>query len=248
MTDLSGLVFPASLVVTDQVIDTAALRPEQQRAFVGLFRRAIDLYTAARAPRYVLGLAGPTGSGKSVIAALFDHFAAQLALPFRFASVGIDGYHFPNAYLLSHTIDGVVMKSFKGRHDTYDVAKLADALTAFREGRTVSFPVYSRALHDPVEDKIAVADGNVLLLLEGLWLLHDSPEWSRIGSLLHHSIFIEAQRDETRPFVIKRHAQGGRSIDNASAYYDTVDASNFDLVMRTKARADEIVPSYYFAK
>jgi putative kinase len=208
----------------------------------------IELYQAAGTPRYVVGLVGPTGSGKSVIASLFGHFASELRLPFRFASVGIDAYHFTNEYLNAHTVDGAVMKRFKGRYDTYDVARLASALLGFRAGRNVRFPVYSRAAHDPVEDAIDVAEENVLLLLEGLWLLHESPEWSRIRPLIDRSIFIEASKDAVRAAVIKRHVEGGRSVDNASRYYDRVDANNFDLVMQTKGRADEIVPSYFFAK
>ena len=246
--DTSKLTFPDSVVVTDQVIDISTLRPEQQQAFIGLFRHVVELYRTAGAPRYVLGLAGPTGSGKSVIASLFDCFASQLTLPFRFASVGIDAYHFTNAYLMAHTVDGAAMRTFKGRYDTYDVAKLARALTAFRAGQDVRFPVYSRTAHDPVEDVIDVSGRNVLLLLEGLWLLHDAPDWNRVRSLIHHSIFIEARKEAARPAVVKRHVKGGRSVDDAANYYDSVDATNFDLVMQTKGRADEIVASYYLSK
>jgi putative kinase len=246
--DASQVTFPKSVVVTDHVIDTATVGPQKRQAFIRLFQHVLDLYQAASAPRYVVGLAGPTGSGKSVIASLFAYFASELKLPFRFASVGIDAYHFTNAYLNAHTIDGAVMKSFKGRYDTYDVEKLRAALTAFRAGRQVRFPVYSRAVHDPLEDKIEVAEQNALLLLEGLWLLHASPQWSQIRSLIDHAIFIEATQDAVRPAVIKRQVEGGRSHDDASRYYDTVDASNFDQVMQTAERADEIIPSYFFSE
>jgi putative kinase len=246
--DASKLTFPTRVVVTDQVIDTSTLPPKKRQAFIGLFQHLVELYQAAGASRYIVGLVGPTGSGKSVIASLFDHFASQLELPFRFASLGIDAYHFPNAYLNAHMIDGAAMKTFKGRYDTYDVAKLAKALTAFRTGQTISFPVYSRAAHDPVGDMIDIPDEKVLLLLEGLWLLHESPQWRQIRSLIDHSIFIEASKGAVRQAVIKRHVEGGRSVDNASRYYDTVDTNNFDLVMKTKERADEIIQSYFFAK
>jgi pantothenate kinase len=246
--DASKLAFPERVVVTDQVVDTTTLDPKKRQAFVGLFQRVLERYEAAGVPRYVVGLVGPTGSGKSVIASLFDHFASQLTLPFRFASVGIDAYHFTNDYLKAHAVDGASMKTVKGRYDTYDVAKLARTLTAFRAGRNVKFAVYSRTAHDPVEDIIDVSQDKVLLLLEGLWLLHESPQWKQIRSLIDHAIFIEASKDAARPGVIKRHVTGGRSVDDASTHYDTVDARNFDLVMKTRHRADEIIPSYYFAK
>src|SRR5262249_8683586 len=162
--DASQLTFPDSVVVTDQVVDTSTLDPKRRQAFIGLFQRVVERYQAAEVPRYVVGLVGPTGSGKSVIASLFDQFASQLALPFRFASVGIDAYHFTNEYLRAHTIDGASMKAVKGRYDTYDVAKLARALAAFRAVRNVKFAVYSRAAHDPVEDIIDVSQDKVLLL------------------------------------------------------------------------------------
>ena len=165
--DASKLAFPESVVVTDQVVDTSTLGPNKRQAFIGLFQRVLERYQAAGMPRYVVGLVGPTGSGKSVIASLFDHFASQLKVPFRFASVGIDAYHFTNEYLNAHTVDGGPMKAVKGRYDTYDVVKLARTLSSFRAGRNVKFAVYSRAAHDPVEDVIDVAQAHVLLLLEG---------------------------------------------------------------------------------
>jgi len=245
--DAAKIAFPESVVVPIQVVDISTLEPEKRQAFIGLFQHVIELYRAAGVPRYVVGLVGPTGSGKSVIASLFDHFAAQLKPPFRFASVGIDAYHFTNEYLKTHTVDGAPMKAVKGRYDTYDVDKLARALIAFRAGRDVKFAVYSRAAHDPVEDVIDMPEGNVLLLLEGLWLLHESPRWEQIRPLMDHTIFIEAGKEAARAGVIRRHVTGGRSVDDASNYYDTVDANNFDLVMKTRHRADEIIPSYYFA-
>jgi|SRR5262245_25060333 len=246
--DASNLTFPESVVVTDQVIDTSTVGPRKQQAFIGLFRHILELYQVAGVPRYVVGLVGPTGSGKSVIASLFNHFSLQLKLPFRFASIGIDAYHFTNRYLNAHTVAGAAMKTFKGRYDTYDAGKLARALIAFRAGQHVRFPVYSRATHDPVEHVIDIPERNVLLLVEGLWLLHETPEWDQIRSLLDHAIFMEARKDKVRPAVIKRHVEGGRAVDDAANYYDTVDANNFDLVMKTKTRADEIIPSYFFAE
>ena len=79
-------------------------------------------------------------------------------------------------------------------------------------------------------------------------LLYESPEGAQIKSLIDHSIFVEARKEEVRAAVIKRHVEGGRSVDDASSYYDTVDANNFSLVMKTKGRADEIIRSYFFAK
>ena len=99
-------------------------------------RRAVP---TAGVPRYVPRSCRTDRIGQPVIASLFDHLASQLKLSFRFASVGIDAWHFTNAYLLARTVDGAAMKTFKGRYDTYDVAKLERALTPSAASRISDF-------------------------------------------------------------------------------------------------------------
>jgi hypothetical protein len=38
---------------------------------------------------------------------------------------------------------------------------------------------------------------------------------------------------------------GGGTIEDASAYFDAVDARNFDLLMQTRSRATIEIPPYY---
>lgn len=118
---LSDLKFPGTIEVTGQEINTSILKNHQREKYLELFKRILTIYESAQKPRVVIGLIGPTGSGKSVIASLFKHLATQLTLPFHFETVGIDAYHYPNSFLLSHEFSGKSLKDFKGRFDTYDV-------------------------------------------------------------------------------------------------------------------------------
>ena len=243
--DTSTLTFPLSVTVTDQIIDTSLLSSNQQEFYKKLFVDMLMLYFSKGKHRMVFGLAGPTGSGKSVIAALFQEFAKQLHLPFAFQVLGIDAFHHRNSFLESHSdSEGIVLKERKGRYDTYDVPKLLTVLHAFKDGETVSLPEYSRRIHNPIEDSTTVSNENALLLLEGLWLFHDRNKWEQVALLLDYKIFVEADKEKVKDMVVRRHERGGRSTEAATQYYETVDASNFNLIMPTKEKADKVIISY----
>lgn len=244
--ELSNLKFPEAVLVTDQEINTSGLSNNQKEEYLELFKRILNIYESSQKLRVVIGLAGPTGSGKSVIASLFKQITQQLTLPFHFETVGIDAFHYPNSYLLSHEIANRPLKNFKGRFDTYNVASFTAMLKDFKEGRTVSLPEYSRKSHDPIENAVTIIEQKTLLLVEGLWLLYDKNGWQEVGKYLDYSFFLDAKKDAVRDSVIKRHMHGGRSANEASTYYDEVDADNFDLIMKTGSKANEIISSYFY--
>lgn len=196
-----------------------------------------------------IGLAGPAGSGKSVIVALFCEIAKQLSLPFRFETIGIDAFHYANEFLLTNYSDGKPLKDHKGRFDTYDVEKLTESLRRFSSGDAVSFPKYSRKSHNPIENAIIVEKREpVLLIIEGLWVLYDKDGWGKIGELLDFSIFVETNKETVRHGVLERHVRGGKTTEDATEYYEANEGKNFDLIMKTKNKASKVIPSYYEVK
>lgn len=205
----------------------------------------MDIYNAKKKHRVVIGITGPTGAGKSVIAVLFKELAKQADIPFVLESITVDAYHFPNQFLLSNLSNGVPLKRVKGRFDTYDAKALARDIRAFSSGGTVSFPTYSRKLHEPVMDGIVVEAKNALLIVEGLWLLYDKAGWEAIGPLLDYAIFIDADAARAKEQVLKRHMAGGRTLEDASRHYELVDARNSDLVLTTRHKANKVIPAYY---
>ena len=239
------LVFPASLIVTEQTIDISGFTPGQKTFYLNLFWETVGVYKAVKKPRVAIGIAGPTGAGKSVVAVLFKELARQAGLPFAFESVTIDAYHYPNSHLLSHFSGGATLKQFKGRFDTYDVTALVRDLKAFATGENVSFPAYSRKLHDPVPDSVPITNPATLLVVEGLWLLYDQAGWEHVRPLLDFCYFIDSDTERTRQAVIKRHMTGGRTQEDAARHYAEVDGRNSDLVLQTRHRADKVIPPYY---
>lgn len=239
------ITFPSTLLVTEQTIDISGFSPGQKAFYLNLFWEVVAVYRSKNKPRVILGVAGPTGAGKSVVTVLFKELARQAGLPFAFESVTIDAWHYPNAYLLSHFSAGEPLKKVKGRFDTYDVGGLVRELQAFASGENVSFPIYSRKLHDPVAAGIPVTARDALLLAEGLWLLYDAGGWERVGPLLDFRYFIDSDPERAKAPVLRRHITGGRTLEEATRHYEQVDARNSELVLRTKFRADQVIPPYY---
>jgi pantothenate kinase len=242
---ISELTFPAALTVTGQTIDISGFGPQVKAFYTRLFWETIDLYQRTRKSRAAIGIAGPTGAGKSVVAVLFQELARQAPLPFGFASVTIDAYHYPNRYLLSHLSDGAPLKQVKGRFDTYDVAALVRDLNAFAGGDNIAFPAYSRQLHEPVPDSVPITAPATLLIVEGLWLLSDQGGWEQVRPRLDFCYFIDSDPERTRAAVLKRHMAGGRTLADASRHYENVDGRNARLVLQTRPKADKVIPPWY---
>lgn len=242
---IAELPFPAALTVTEQTIDISGFTRRQKEFYLELFWETVDIYNAAKKPRVIIGLAGPTGAGKSVVAVLLKELAQSARLPFTFEAITIDAYHYPNSHLLSHFSNGVPLKQVKGRFDTYDVTALAKDLKAFATGQNVPFPAYSRKLHDPVPNSILITASATLLLVEGLWLLSEHGDWAQIKPLLDYCYFIDSDKERTRQAVVKRHMTGGRTFEDATRHYEEVDGRNSDLTLQTRHKADKVILPYY---
>lgn len=238
--DVLSVQFPPVVSVTDQDIDISSFTNIDRSYYLNFLQKIFDVYASKNIPRVVIGLVGVTGAGKSLTAALLDSLAAQIEKPFAFHTLGIDAYHFPNAHL-----EKASLKGRKGAPDTYNVESLIADITRFRRGETVSFPRYSRVRHEPAPAAQVISDEHALLLVEGLWLLHDAQGWEMVRPLLDFSVFMEAGEQKTvRDRVVARHVRGGRSQREAAAYYESVDTHNSDSVLCTKAKADYVLASY----
>lgn len=187
--------------------------------------------------RLIVFLAAPPATGKSTLAAFLERLAAQTPELPRIQAVPMDGFHFHQDYILSHTVtrggEIIPMKRVKGAPDTFDVEKLRRTLLRARH-EDVLWPGYDRRLHDVVEDATAVTAP--ALLVEGNWLLYDAPGWR--GLPHDFSIFIEAREALLRERLIARKMRGGLSREEALAFYRETDGPNVCLCMERRLLAD----------
>ncbi len=245
---IDQITFPKKIIVTDQEIDVSKLSGEQKKFHIDLANEIISLYESKNAPRLTVGIVGPSGSGKSVSAVLLKEIFKQLQSPVRFEEIGLDGFTYPNSYLLSRQSGGRPLKAVKGRFDTFDAEKLLQRLLAFKGGSPVYFPAYSRTVHDPIEDVLHISDPNAILLVEGLWLLHEGEVWEKIRNAIDFTFFFDADKNVCKHNTTKRHERGGRNSDDASRQWEDNDSKNYDMVITEKARADKILNPWKWSR
>jgi type I pantothenate kinase len=124
----------------------------------------------ARRPRegtYVVGVTGSVASGKSTLAVRLETLLAERGA--QVERVATDGFLLPNPVL-----DARGLTNRKGFPETYDLAALAAALAAVRQG-PARFPAYSHVTYDldPAADR--TLDKPDILIIEGLALGLDRP-------------------------------------------------------------------------
>ncbi|MBF6173208.1 nucleoside/nucleotide kinase family protein [Nocardia blacklockiae] len=191
--------------------------------------------------RYVLGIAGPPGAGKSTLAtALRDTLNQQDGS--AVAEVApMDGFHLTNAALRAA---GALAR--KGEPDTFDVAAYLDGLRKLREspvGQPVPWPTYDRVRHEPVPDgvlfedqRFAITEGNYLLLGDD-----GGTGWPEVREYLDEAWYLDAPADLLRRRLLRRHLRGGKSEEVARSKVARSDLLNADLVATTRDRADLVL-------
>ena len=217
---------------------------DQTRTSLEFDRAEVEAFYAPLAGSLLAGLqpkrrkiavvAGPPGSGKTAFATLLAATANAIAAEETAVLVGLDGWHYPNAYLDSHTIerDGATlpMRRVKGSPETFDTDAAYACLERASVQERLVFPVYSRQAHDPLPGAGTIEPWHRLVVLEGnYWLLDEMP-WLRFRPLFDLRLFLNASRETLVAGLRERHLRGGKSPEETERYIRTVDLPNVDRV------------------
>ncbi|APE37245.1 nucleoside/nucleotide kinase family protein [Nocardia mangyaensis] len=194
---------------------------------------------AVTAQRYLLGIAGPPGAGKSTLA---QRLRTELTRAGRAAVVApMDGYHLRNEVLRAR---GALAR--KGEPDTFDAAGFVADLRLLRQtpvGEPVPWPLFDRAIDEPTEGGVVVRDEQIVVI-EGNYLLltdEQAPGWAAVRGLLDACWYLDAPRAVLTDRLLDRHLAGARTRAEASAKVAHSDLRNADLVAASRPRADEIL-------
>ncbi|WP_022769787.1 nucleoside/nucleotide kinase family protein [Butyrivibrio sp. NC2007] len=185
-------------------------------------------------------LAAPPGAGKSTLVSFLEYLAKDIIPEFKVQAIGMDGFHRRQEYLTEHymMVDGaeVRMVDVKGCPETFDLDKLRESIEGVLAGTKGAWPTYDRHLHNPVEDAISI-DADILLL-EGNYLLLDTPGWSELSSLADYTVKITADPDMLRSRLVDRKEKSGNSREKAEQFVDFSDMRNVSLCLEHSKKAD----------
>lgn len=198
---------------------------------------AARISSAATGPRFLLGIAGSPGSGKTALAtALVDCLNAReegvaVHLP-------MDGFHLANS-----TLDRLGIHDRKGAIDTFDgwgFVALLDRVRAETD-HTVYAPSFHRTVDEGVAGEIAIAPSVRIVVAEGNYLLAEQDPWIRVADRLDAAWFCATPAEEREWRLIDRHVRHGRSVEAATAWARDVDGANARLIEPTSRRAELVV-------
>jgi pantothenate kinase len=201
---------------------------QEPLGFADLVAHLTDMAGGRR--RFVFGLAGPPGSGKSTV-------AARLATALGGIVVPMDGFHLDNAEL-----DRVGRRGIKGAPETFDAqgfVRLVERLT--HPDEPVAAPSFDRVADCTIDAAITVAPEDRIVIVEGNYLVLDHPPWVSLAELFDCTGYLDVD-DATRvERLVARHVQHGRSLEDAREFVHTSDEANAAIVAASRARADVVI-------
>ena len=195
--------------------------------------------------RLIIGVAGPPGCGKSAFSALLAAVLNARIAQDTACVVGMDGWHFPNAFLDHHTTlrtgQRVSLRSIKGARETFDVQALLSFLASIRGGGTAHYPVYSRRLHDPIPNAGEIRLQHKYVIVEGNYLFLNESPWKAFQTLFDIRIYVEASLQAIQLALVERHLRGGKDLEAAQRQVQQVDILNAERVLSGSVSASIVI-------
>jgi pantothenate kinase len=192
---------------------------------------------------YVIGVAGPPGSGKSSFSCVFRQLLTERGL--NAILLPLDGFHLKNEQLKKTfiTVNGrnQSLLDLKGAKETYDVEKLLQYMEKLYSGKSFYWPVYLRTIHEPVEEGIFVTPEGSIYIVEGNYLFLDLPLWKDLIHFFHTRLFLLPKRKYLKRRIMRRKCRGGYTRIEALHHFRRSDLRNINEVLSQSTGYDFLI-------
>lgn len=178
----------------------------------------------------LIGIAGASGSGKTVIAnSIIKSLGSDKAVIIQEDSYYKDLSDVPYEQRVGRNFD---------HPDAFDHDLLAEHLLLLLNGEAVSHPIYDYKLHTCSEETKAVGPG-VLIILEGILVFSKA----RLRKLMDYRVFIDTPPDICFIRRLKRDIEErGRTVDSVIRQYtETVRPMYLEFIEPSKQYADILI-------
>ena len=197
---------------------------------------ALDLKArAGNAKRYIVGIAGPPGAGKSTVSAQLND--ALQGLGETSVVVPMDGYHFDDIVLNARG-----HRARKGAPHTFDARGFAVLLKRIKASEPdIAIPVFDRTMELSRAAADIVDAATRFILIEGNYLLLKQSPWDQLKPLFDLTVFIDVPKQELERRLTSRILSHGHDAAYAKHWIASNDMLNVDTVISDSAKADIVI-------
>jgi uridine kinase len=180
--------------------------------------------------RMLMGIAGGTGSGKTLVAkSIGEELGGQIVV------LGLDSYYLDRAELPFEER----AKINYDHPDAFDYPLLLDHLNCLMNGRAIEMPIYNYAMHTRAHETLPVEPAPIIIL-EGILVL----AIPALREVMNVRVFVDTDADVRFIRRLSRDVkERGRSLQSVvDQYLDVVRLMHLEFVEPSKRYADIIVP------
>lgn len=188
--------------------------------------------------RYILGIAGIPGAGKSTLAETLVRNLNERFSPLAPAIVvPMDGFHRSN-----ETLDEMKLLHLKGVPASFDAEQFVQLLQTLRSNTKsqIFAPVFDRGSESSIAGGIVIKPEHTLCVVEGNYLLLPEAPWAEGRQCFDQVWFLDVDIETVYPRLLSRHMLV-KSEQDARVKIESTDLPNASLILSSKSRADKLI-------